>query len=252
VAEARFYGTELAAVHHAGFGDIAADAAATVVAHLCRVGLRGDPVVDLGCGSGILARHLTEAGHPVVGVDLSADMIALAEQTAPDATFRCGSIHDVDLPAAAAVTATGEIANYANDERAGWDALAALVARARAALSPGGLFLFDLSGPGRAGQEGHRTVNREGDGWFTTATSTESGDGTRLDRDITLFHEEGDGRYRRIDEHHTLVLFDPGRVVELCRDHGFTVERRDRYGATVTASTAPFGWSVFAAEVPPG
>jgi SAM-dependent methyltransferase len=251
VAEAAFYGGELAAVHHEGFGDIAADAAATVADHLSGAGLGGGLVVDLGCGSGILARHLTDAGHPVLGIDLSPDMVALAGRTAPDATFCQGSVHDVELPEAAAVTATGEIANYAADERAGWHALSALVERVRAALVPGGLFLFDLSGPGRAGPEGHRTVNREGDGWFITATSTESESGTRLDRGITLFHEDDHGRYRRIDEHHSLVLFDPDRVAALCHERGFTVERRERYGTTVTASTAPFGWTVFAAEVPP-
>jgi hypothetical protein len=54
----------------------------------------------------------------------------------------------------------------------------------------------------------------------------------------------------RVDEHHTLVLFEPERVVQLCEQHGFTVERRSRYGRSETASTAPFGWDVFAATAP--
>jgi SAM-dependent methyltransferase len=250
VTDLHFYGSELANVHHEGFGDIAAEAASVVVDHLRRAGLAGGRVIDLGSGSGILARHLTDAGHPVLGVDLSPAMVARAELTAPAATFRCGSVHDVDLTDAAAITATGEIANYAQDERAGWDALSSLVRGARAALAPGGLFLFDLSGPGRAGPERLRTATREGDGWFITAVSTESEDGSRLDRSITLFHEDGGGCYRRLDEHHTLVLFEPERVVQLCERHGFTVERRSRYGRSVTASTAPFGWDVFAATAP--
>ena len=250
MAEAGFYGPELASVHHDGFGDIAAEAAVVVDDRLGQAGLADGLVVDLGSGSGVLARHLTDAGHRVLGIDLSPAMVALAEQSAPDATFRCASIHDTELPDAVAVTAIGEIANYAADERAGWDALGGLVERVRAALVPGGLFLFDLSGPGRAGPESRRTVNREGDGWFISAESTESGDGTRLDRAITLFREASDGRYERIDEHHTLVLFEPERVVRLCAEHGFDVEHRARIGATATESTAPLGWTVFEATAP--
>ena len=250
MAEAEFYGPRLASVHHEGFGDVAAEAAAVVVDHLDQQGVSNGRVVDLGCGSGILARHVSIAGHTVVGVDISPAMVAQAERVAPRATFRRGSIHDVDLDGAHAVTAIGEIVNYAEDERAGLDALDALLGRVRRALEPGGLFLFDSSGPGRAGREGTRTAVREGSGWFITATSTERGDGDRLDRVITLFADDGSGHYERVDERHTLVLFDPKEIEGLCRAHGFTVERRQRFGEAITASTAPFGWDVFSATAP--
>jgi hypothetical protein len=177
-------------------------------------------------------------------------MVTRAAATAPRADVRQGSIHDAELPDAAAVVASGEIANYRADERAGREALGHLVGRVRAALVPGGVFAFDLSGPGRAGPTGERTVNRQGAGWFITATSTESTDGRTLDRSITLFDQRVGGHHRRVDEHHTLVLFEPERVEDLCRAHGFTVERRDRYGTRPTESSAPFGWSVFVATVP--
>jgi hypothetical protein len=113
-----------------------------------------------------------------------------------------------------------------------------------------GLFLFDLAGPGRAGPEGSRTTSRETDGWFMTATSTESAGGTRLDRSISLFQRGPDGRYDRVDEQHTLVLYDPHRVEDLCLGHGFAVRRRARYGSAATASTPPSGWTVFEAIRP--
>ena len=40
---------------------------------------RGDRVLDLGCGSGELARHLAAAGRVVTGCDISAQMIRRAE-----------------------------------------------------------------------------------------------------------------------------------------------------------------------------
>lgn len=39
-------------------------------------------VVDVGCGTGFLALHFAEAGHRVIGVDASEQMLALAEAKA--------------------------------------------------------------------------------------------------------------------------------------------------------------------------
>ena len=40
--------------------------------------LRPGPVVEVGVGTGVVARELVACGHPVVGVDLSAPMLARA------------------------------------------------------------------------------------------------------------------------------------------------------------------------------
>lgn len=61
-------------------------------------------ILDLGCGTGVpTARQLTEGGHEVTGVDLSARMVTLAREHVPGATFhqldiaelRPGGPHDV-------------------------------------------------------------------------------------------------------------------------------------------------------------
>jgi len=53
----------------------------------------GSRVLDLGCGTGLpTARQLADAGLDVVGVDLSASMIALARQHVPEAVF-----HQLDI-----------------------------------------------------------------------------------------------------------------------------------------------------------
>ncbi len=76
-------------------------------------------------------------------------MIALARRVVPAATFRVASFVSVPLPACNAVTAVGEVLGYLLDPRHDAAALRRLFARVRAALHPGGLFLFDLPGPGR-------------------------------------------------------------------------------------------------------
>ncbi|MEW2633952.1 methyltransferase domain-containing protein [Streptomyces sp. NPDC048389] len=53
----------------------------------------GSRVLDLGCGTGVpTARQLVDAGHEVVGVDLSSGMVDLAREKVPEATF-----HHLDL-----------------------------------------------------------------------------------------------------------------------------------------------------------
>ena len=53
----------------------------------------GSRVLDVGCGTGLpTARQLTDAGHEVVGIDISPGMLKLARDNIPAATF-----HQVDI-----------------------------------------------------------------------------------------------------------------------------------------------------------
>ena len=54
----------------------------------------GDRVLDVACGTGILARYLAAdvlaPGDPVVGLDRNAGMLAVAERLAPHLAWRQG------------------------------------------------------------------------------------------------------------------------------------------------------------------
>ena len=242
-----FYGPDQAHIHHTAFGDLAEGAAARLLAELRTGGHGTGTVVDLGCGSGILARHVSEAGYEVVGVDLAPAMLDLARRHAPRATFRHGSLLDAELPPAVAVTAIGEALNYATDERAGDDALGDVFRRVRASLEPGGLFLFDVATPGRYGPD--RVANRihDRDTWTLFMHAEESEDGRRLDRFVTIFRRAEHGGYERSDEHHVLRLYEPATLASMLEAAGFTVEVRDRYGVP-TPSTPAAGWVVVLAR----
>jgi SAM-dependent methyltransferase len=57
----------------------------------------GSRILDLGCGTGTpTARQLTDAGHTVVGIDISEEMLRLARRDVPTAEFRRLAIEDVD------------------------------------------------------------------------------------------------------------------------------------------------------------
>jgi predicted TPR repeat methyltransferase len=139
------YGDDLAYIHDVGFGGFAAGAAPGVLETLRRNGIHEGVVVDLGCGSGIWAKHLTEAGYRVVGVDLSPAMIRLAQQRAPDAQFHVASFLSFELPRCRAVTALGEVLCYLFDRSNNRKALAGLFQRAAGALESGGLMIFDVA-----------------------------------------------------------------------------------------------------------
>lgn len=242
-----FYGADQARIHHERFGDLAADAARLVVDRLQAAGHVTGFVTDLGCGSGILAAQLLAAGYLVEGVDLSPAMVTLARETAPQGSFRVGSVHDALIAPSVAVTAIGEVLQYATDARAGIGAFRALAGRVFAALEPGGVFAFDLSLPGRNLGLDVRHVFHDHGSWMLGMHATEGPDW--YERRIVILVEEADGRYRRVDETHGLVLLEESEVVAALEAAGFAVEVRPSY-TTPTASTPVAGWAVFVAAKP--
>lgn len=53
--------------------------------------VKGERILDLGCGTGYLANLIAESGAVVTGIDSSADMISKAKETYPGVHFRVQS-----------------------------------------------------------------------------------------------------------------------------------------------------------------
>ncbi len=57
----------------------------------------GSRVLDLGCGTGLpTSRQLVDAGHEVIGVDLSEGMLKLCREHVPEASFHHVDIADME------------------------------------------------------------------------------------------------------------------------------------------------------------
>jgi len=78
-----YYRPDLAFIHDNGFGYLASAGAGVLIDALDRKGLNRGTVVELGCGSGITARKLTDGGYAVTGIDLSQSLIEMARKRAP-------------------------------------------------------------------------------------------------------------------------------------------------------------------------
>lgn len=224
-----FYQTDLAKVHDTGFGDFARQASDQLLPYLQSRGIQEGTIVDLGCGSGIWAERLVQAGYRVFGVDYSEAMIALCRERVPSGEFVCGSLLSVELPPCQAVTSMSECFNYlfdSNNTDAGFDAL---FQRVYAALSSGGVFIFDFQQSSQLPEGGKRIVFREGENWSIIAEATVNQKERLFTRHITLFYQEG-GHYRRsVETHHTRLL-DGRKLVSQLRKVGFRVQIRRGYG----------------------
>jgi hypothetical protein len=151
----------------------------------------------------------------------------MARRRVPEGRFIVGSYLEADLPHCVAVTALGEVFNYLFDGRNGMTALAKLFRRVHATLVPGGLFVFDVSQPGRG--KGPRVKHFAGEGWEIVFEIDEDEPKRRLERKITTFRRVG-RLYRRSEEVHVLRLYAASEVLGALRNAGFRARALRGYG----------------------
>jgi SAM-dependent methyltransferase len=222
-----YYRDDLALVHHLGFGSHADATAPGVLALLEPV--RGGLVLELGCGSGLLTRHLVEAGHRVVATDASPAMLALARETAPGAEVRQLLLPDDLLPECDAVVSVGHVLSYLPDEAAVDRALAA----AGDALRPGGVLALDLCDL-RYGElrRDEPSSSRIAEDWAIVMRFSLPRRSLFV-REIAAFLRNEDRTWRRDDERHENVLVDTALAPALLAEHGVQARVAESFGDEV-------------------
>jgi SAM-dependent methyltransferase len=222
-----YYRSDLAWVHHHGFG-FHADACAPGILRLLEPVLqRRGLVVEVGCGSGLLARHLIDAGHRVIATDASPAMIELARIHVADADdARVLVLPDDPIPEADAIVSVGHALSYIGSEAAIENSLLS-IARA---LRPGGIFAIDLCDL----EWGERRRNappyaRAYDDWAIITKFSLPAPNCFV-RDITVFRRGSAESWRRDDEHHENTLVDTARLPALLAGSGVDVAVKTSFG----------------------
>jgi SAM-dependent methyltransferase len=238
----KYYQEDLAYIHDVGHADFALKSAPGILEILARNKIRDGLVADLGCGSGLWAQRLIEAGYKVIGIDISEAMIRIARKRAPAAEFRVESLYKAKLPPCIAITSISECLNYlfdpqtdngardksAGDESAGVSgALAWLFKRVYDALLPGGLFIFDIAEPGQTAEGVATRGFSEGEDWAVLVEKKEQQGA--FARRITSFRKVGKN-YRRADETHIQRLYKAADIARELRQTGFRVRIIRSYG----------------------
>jgi SAM-dependent methyltransferase len=211
-----YYRRNLALVHDLGFGHHA-DACAPGVLDLLKPVLAfGGLVLEIGCGSGRLTRHMLAAGHDVIATDASPAMLDLTRERVPEAKLRQLTLPTDALPPADGIVGVGHALNYLPDEGAVRRAFASIAA----ALRPRGVLALDVCdlrwGAIRRRQPPLALVRDE---WaLFTRFSLPRPD--LYVREMTTFVRTPEGNWLRDDERHDNALIDTSFLPPLLDAHG--------------------------------
>lgn len=189
-------------------------------------------VVDLGCGTGSIAVPIARMGIDVIGIDLSADMLALAERKKAAAAQKDGSrtgsmlflqqdMREWELaePVECVISYCDSL-NYLLEEA---DILAAFE-RTYEGLQPGGLFLFDMLTPyqlQRYAEEQPFVLDDERISyiWFSEFDQERC----EIEHQLTIFMQEATSLlYRRIEEAHVQRAYDQEWIRDALQSCGFS------------------------------
>jgi SAM-dependent methyltransferase len=166
---------------------------------LLRAARDGAPVLDLGCGSGLLTERIAAAGLPVLGVDGSRAMLARARARCARHGARVRLLaRDLGAlrlpPVHALALACHDVMNHLPSEAA----LRRVLGSVRRALAPGGVLVFDALSdwafetywPDNV----HRLEGPHGDLWMDCDFDPRRRRGTVR---MTAYVRDGRGRYAR-------------------------------------------------------
>ncbi len=117
----------------------------------------GASILDLGCGTGLHAIELGRRGYKVTGIDLAADMIAVAQRKNSGVTFICRDIgENSDLGPFDACVSLYNVVNCLED----MEALADFIRAVAAVLKPGAKFICECWNPIAVMREPPKRVHR--------------------------------------------------------------------------------------------
>lgn len=186
-------------------------------------GIHSGKVCECACGTGSLTVPLGKRGFHMTGVDLSQDMLWIAQQKARKAgvamPFVRQDMRQLRLHRPMdAILATCDGVNYLMTD----EDLLAFFRSAYAALRPGGGLFFDISSAWKLQNDlGNNMICEDTENITYLWQNTWSEKNATVDMHLCIFVREADGKYRRIDENQKQKAHDARHLVLLLQQAGF-------------------------------
>ena len=192
--------------------------------------------LDVGCGGGWFTRAFQRQGYQMTGLDVSAEMLDFAQETAMKQGVRgeylLGDISKLKLPPRFDfVTAINDCINYIPKGK-----LTAAFKNIRGGLKKGGIFLFDISSKKKIEEKIANTVSVD-DRDDVTYLSFNRAETDGVTMEVTLFAKRADGTFDRLDETHRQYIYTEEEILSALSACGFDVlEVEGHLGEEKTAS----------------
>lgn len=218
--------TEFAAVYDELMTDIPYETYVELVS-IATGGLRDKRVLDIGCGTGLLSVQLAKQGADVTGIDLSSEMLAVAEKRAKALSLPVNFIQQPmqqlsDITGFDAAVIAIDSLNYLQER----EEVLSTFRHIHEALIVGGTLIFDVHSTFKTDvifMEGPFTFD---DGQIAYIWETEEGEHPHsVYSELAFFVQEQNGLYRRFDEVHTQRTYPIHDYVNMLEETGFSIER---------------------------
>ncbi|MGN8874724.1 class I SAM-dependent DNA methyltransferase [Pseudoflavonifractor sp. HCP28S3_F10] len=196
--------------------------------HFARCAIPVHTVLDLACGTGSLTRELAERGYEMIGVDLSEDMLAEANEKCRDVEgerpiFLHQSMDRLDLYGTIdACVCCLDSVNYVTRPAV----LERAFQRVHLFLMPGGMFIFDVNTPEKLRSLDGQVFLDETEDTYCVWRAEYSARRRICTYAMDLFRLTESGLWERGEELHEEYAYEPDELEEMLRRAGFTGIKR--------------------------
>ncbi|MBE7080903.1 MAG: methyltransferase domain-containing protein [Clostridiales bacterium] len=178
--------------------------------------------LDVGCGGGWFTRAFQRQGYQMTGLDISAEMLDFAQETAMKQGVRSeyllGDIAKMKVPPRFDfATAINDCVNYIPKGK-----LSSAFKNIRGGLKKGGVFLFDISSQKKIEGKIANTVSVD-DRDDVTYLSFNRPETDGVTMEVTLFAKRADGAFDRLDETHRQYIYKEEEILSALDACGFNV-----------------------------
>ena len=189
---------------------------------LNREGLRPRTAVDLACGTGSVTAILARKGIRVLGVDMSEEMLTVAQQKGQECEnpprFVCQKLQELHLSRGVdlAVCALDSL-DYITEPEDCREA----IRRVYKVLNPGGIFIFDVNTPEKLRAMDGQVFLDEDDDVYCVWRGEFDEETNICSYGMDLFQREGKLWYRSFEEHREYA-YSQEQLTGYLKEAGFT------------------------------